>query len=259
LVLAKSFDEYLGLFKQQLDVLLSIAPRPDAIDKMKSEEKQKEFVIAFRDLTKTLIRMENFEEFEFSKEVIGIDNQDYQDYRSKYLLIKEENEKKEKVSILDDIDFALEIMHRDKINVDYIMNLIREIDLENEDKREEDIKYIVEELDRADNIELRNKVELIKEFLDKVVPKLSSKDSIDNAFIEFEEERKEKAIDDFALGNRLPKGQVNNLIQEYEFSGIIDREGLSDTLIEAEYSFLENRKKSKELEIFIREVSEKYQ
>src|SRR5699024_1668971 len=81
LVLAKSFDEYLGLFKQQLDVLLSIAPRPDAIDKMKSEEKQKELVIAFRDLTKTLIRMENFEKFEFSKEVIGIDNQDYQDYR----------------------------------------------------------------------------------------------------------------------------------------------------------------------------------
>src|SRR5699024_2479055 len=146
----------------------------------------------------------------------------------------------------------------DKINVDYIMNLIREIDLENEDKREEDIKYIVEELDRADSIELRNKIDLIKEFLDKVVPKLSSKDSIDNAFIEFEEERKEKAIDDFALGNRLPKEQVDNLVKEYEFSGIINQEELSDTLIEAEYSFLENRQKTKELEIFIKEVGEKY-
>lgn len=117
--------------------------------------------------------MEKLEEFEFSKDKIGLDSQDY---RSKYLLIKENHDRNEteKVSILDDIDFALEIIHKDKINVDYIMNLIREIDLRNEEKRDEDIKYILQELERADSIELRNKVELIKEFLDKVVPKLSS-------------------------------------------------------------------------------------
>lgn len=259
-VLAKSFDEYLALFKEQVNVLLSIAPTPESIDSMKSEEKQRKFIITFRDLTKTLIRMENFDEFEFTKEKIGMDIQDYQDYRSKYLLIKENHDKNktEKVSILDDIDFALEIMHRDKINVDYIMNLIREIDLENEEKRKEDINYIIKELDRADSIELRNKVELIKEFLDKVVPKLSSEDSIDNAFTEFEIERKESAINDFATKNRLPEEQVEELIQEYEFSGIIDKEELSDTLTEARYSFLENIKKSQELEIFIKEVAEEY-
>src|SRR5699024_826631 len=111
----------------------------------------------------------------FTEEVIGLDAQRYQDYRSKYLLIKENHEKTkhEKASILDDIDFAIEIMHRDKINVDYIMNLIKEIDLDDEEKREEDIKYILKELDRADSEELRNKVDLIKEFLERVVPKLS--------------------------------------------------------------------------------------
>lgn len=259
-VLAKSFDEYLEQFKKQVDKLLSIAPTPESIDNIKSEEKQKEFIIAFRDLTKTLVKMENFDEFEFTEETIGIDIQDYQDYKSKYLLIKENRDKnkKEKVSILDDIDFALEIMHRDKINVDYIMNLIRKIDLENEEKRKEDISYIVKELDRADSIELRNKVELIKEFLDKVVPKLSNEDSIDKAFTEFEIERKERMINDFAIKNRLPEEQVERLIQEYEFSGIIDREELSDTLTEAKYSFLENVNKSQEIETFIREVSEEY-
>ncbi|MSS43028.1 type I restriction endonuclease subunit R [Anaerosalibacter bizertensis] len=259
-VLAKSFDEYLALFKEQVNALLSIAPTPESIDSMESEEKQKEFVVVFRDLTKTLIRMENFNEFEFTEEKIGMDIQDYQDYRSKYLLIKENHDKNkiEKVSILDDIDFALEIMHRDKINVDYIMNLIREIDLENEEKRKEDINYIIKELDRADSIELRNKVELIKEFLDKVVPKLDSEDSIDNAFTEFEIERKERVINDFAVKNRLPEEQVEGLIQEYEFSGIIDKEEISDTLTEAKYSFLENVEKTQELEIFIREVAEEY-
>lgn len=204
--------------------------------------------------------MENFDEFEFTEEKIGMDMQDYQDYKSKYLLIKENHDKNriEKVSILDDIDFALEIMHRDKINVDYIMNLIRKIDLENEEKRKEDINYIIKELDRADSIELRNKVELIKEFLDKVVPKLSSEDSIDKAFTEFEIERKEKMIKEFAIENRLSEEQVERLIQEYEFSGIINREELSDILTEAKYSILENVNKSQELETFIREVSEEY-
>ncbi|HSH35104.1 type I restriction endonuclease subunit R [Schnuerera sp.] len=259
-VLAKSYEEYLAIFRQQVEAVTKISPNPDEIDNMESEEKQKEFVLAFRDLTKTLVRMENFKEFEFTEESIGLDIQEYQDYRSKYLLIKENHDrnKTEKVSILDDIDFALEIMHRDKINVDYIMNLIEKIDLEDEKQREEDIKYIVKELERADSEELRNKVELIKEFLDRVVPKLNKEDSIENEFTKFEQERKDRVIGDFAIGNRLPKEQVESLVQEYEFSGIIDREEVSDTLTEANYSFVENIKKSKELETFIREVAEEY-
>ena len=191
-LLAKPFEDYLELFKNQVRLLTDIAEKPEDIDNIKSEEKKKEFIIIFRDMTKTLVRLENFEEFEFSKEKIGIDQQVYQDYRSKYLNIKEENDRKsvEEVSILDDIDFALEIMNRDKINVDYIMNLINEIDLEDQSKREEDIKYIIEELERADNEELRNKIELIKEFLNRVVPKLSKEDSIENEFTKYEQERK---------------------------------------------------------------------
>lgn len=261
LVLAKSFDEYLSLFKDQVKLLLGIAPSPEVVDRMKSEKEQKEFIIAFRELTKTLIKLENFREFEFKKDLIGLDSQDYQDYRSKYLLIKENHDKgqREQVSILDDIDFALEIIHRDKINVDYIMNLIREIDLEDEEKREEDIKYIIDELEKADNIELRNKIDLIKEFLERVVPKLSREDSIDNAFVEFEEEEKEREIGNFALDNRLPKEELDKLIREQEFSGIVDQEEISNMVIEAEYSFLESTNKTEEIEIFIREVGERYQ
>ncbi|NLJ98674.1 MAG: type I restriction endonuclease subunit R, partial [Tissierellia bacterium] len=260
LVLAKSFDEYLELFREQVNVLLGIAPEPEDVDYLKSEKKQKEFIITFRDLTKTLISLENFDEFEFTEEVMGLDAQSYQDYRSKYLLIKENHEKtrREKASILDDIDFAIEIMHRDKINVDYIMNLIKEIDLEDQEKRREDIKYILKELDRADNEKLRNKVELIKEFLEKVVPNLSNEDSIDDKFTQFEQERKEWKIKEVAKEYKVPKEKMNGLIQEYEFSGVIDKEEITNTLTEAKYSFLENYEKSQELETFIREVAEEY-
>lgn len=259
-ILAKTFDEYLELFKSQIALLLNIAPRPEDVDNLKSEEKQKEFIILFRELTKTLISLENFEEFEFTKDVIGIDAQDYQDYRSKYFLIKENHDrtKHEKASILDDIDFALEIMQRDRINVDYIMNLIREIDLEDEKKRQEDINYILEELDRADSQELRNKAELIKEFLERVVPQLSSEDSIDNEFTEFEQERKGIKIGETAAEYRVSKGQMEDLVQEYEFSGIIDKEQITKTLTEAKYSLLENYEKSQELEAIIRQIAEEY-
>ncbi|NLJ78710.1 MAG: type I restriction endonuclease subunit R, partial [Tissierellia bacterium] len=259
-VLAKSFDEYLDLFKKQVDILVGIAPEPEHIDQLQSEEKQKEFILTFRDLTKTLISLENFDEFDFTEEVIGMDAQKYQDYRSKYLLIKENHErnKHEKASILDDIDFAIEIMHRDKINVDYIMNLIGEIDLEDEEKRQEDIDYILKELDRADSERLRSKVELIREFLERVVPKLTKDDSIISEFTEYEQERKGRVIMETAEEYKVPQDRMMGLIQEYEFSGIIDKEQITNTLTEANYSFIENYEKSQELERFIREVSEEY-
>ena len=70
-------------------------------------------------------------------------------------------------------------MHTDKINVGYIMNLIRDIDLSDKEKQARDIKNVITELDRADNEDLRLKVDLLKEFLNKVVPKLDSNDDID--------------------------------------------------------------------------------
>lgn len=260
LLLAKSFDEYLDLFKKQLQSLLSIAPAPESVDGLISEEKQKEFIVIFRDLTKTLISLENFDEFQFTEEVIGLDAQNYQDYRSKYFLIKENHErtKHEKTSILDDIDFAIEIMHRDKINVDYIMNLIREIDLTDKDNKEKDIYYILKELDRADNEQLRNKVDLIKEFLEKVVPNLSNADSIDSEFTDFERARKARILREKAVEYKVPAEKVENLLQEYEFSGIVDREEISKTLTAANYSFKQNHQKAQELELFIREVAKEY-
>ena len=49
-------------------------------------------------------------------------------------------------------------MHTDKINVGYIMNLIRDIDLSDKEKQARDIKNVITELDRADNEDLRLKV-----------------------------------------------------------------------------------------------------
>lgn len=256
-VLAASFEEYLELFKAYLEKLIKIAPAPSSIDSMYDEKMQKEFIIIFRELTKYLVRLETFDEFEFTKEKLGISDQEYQDYRSKYLSISDSQRGAgETVSILDDVDFALELMHTDKINVSYIMNLIRNIDLDNEENRDRDVKEIIVELDRADSVELRYKVDLLKEFLTKVVPTLTSKDSIDNSYNEFEAFKREREIDSFSQDMEVSNNKVKDFIEEYEFSGIVDRENISESL--KGRKFMEKIKLTKKIENFIFENTSKY-
>ena len=256
-VLASSFEEYLELFKAYVKKLIEIAPTPGSIDNMYSEEDKKEFIIIFRDLTKYLVRLETFDEFEFKKEILGISNQEYQDYKSKYLMISDnQRTATDKESILDDIDFALELMHTDKINVSYIMNLIRNIDLDDEENRERDVKEIILELDRADSKELRYKVDLLKEFLTKVIPTLTSNDSIDNSYNEFEASKRQEEIKKFSDTMEISDFRVKDFIEEYEFSGIIDLENISESL--KGKKFMEKRKLTKEIENFIFENTSKY-
>ena len=63
---------------------------------------------------------------DFSFEDLGMSEQEYLDYRSKYLDLYEKanSSDKDKASALEDVDFEIELMHRDVINVAYILNLL---------------------------------------------------------------------------------------------------------------------------------------
>ena len=155
---------------------------------MKVKMLKKKFILAFRELSKILVKLETFVDFEFEESELQISNQEYQDYKSKYFTIYEMVRKTqdEKTSILLDVDFGIELMHSDKINVGYIMNLIKDIDFLSKEKRDQDIKNIITELDRAGNMDLRLKVDLLKEFLEKVVPQLSENCDVDFEYSKFE-------------------------------------------------------------------------
>jgi type I restriction enzyme, R subunit len=59
---------------------------------------------------------------------LGLSGQDFEDYKSKYLDLHDKVAKRrqggEKTSILEDVDFELALIHRDDINVAYILNLL---------------------------------------------------------------------------------------------------------------------------------------
>ena len=199
-VLMENYEYYLSRWHSELNRLIDLVPTPQDVDNLESEEDKKKFILAFRELSKILVKLETFVDFEFRKEELGISQQQYQDYKSKYFTIYEmvKKEQGEKVSILLDIDFGIELMHSDKINVGYIMNLIKDIDFSTEEKRDKDIKNIIATLDRADNMNLRLKVELLKEFLQKVVPTLDENSDVDYEYTKFEAQRRVQEINYFA-------------------------------------------------------------
>ena len=229
-VLMESFDHYLKLFQERLDRLYEIAPTIESIDSMQDENEKKDFVEAFRELTKQLTKLKTFVEFEFNEKKLGISAQKYEDYKSKYFAIYESVKKDGKTSVLVDIDFCIELMQTDKINVNYILNLIRTIDFETEEKTKKDIEKIKRLLDNADNENLRLKSELLREFLDQVVPNITKNDSVDEAFNEFLEDKRVDEIEYFSKEVEIDKFKVKEYVSEYEYSGRIDGSEIKDNL-----------------------------
>jgi len=95
---------------------------------------------------------------------------EYEDYKSKYLDKYEDiggnsENGTEKVSVLEDIDFELELIHKDEINVVYILKLLsqyKNASEEEKQKQRENINNIIN-----GNASLRSKRELIEKFYGK--------------------------------------------------------------------------------------------
>ena len=260
-VLMENYEYYLTKWHTQLKQLINLTPTPQDVDNLESEDDKKKFILAFRELSKILVKLETFVDFEFKKEELGISEQEYQDYKSKYFTIYEmvKKEQGEKVSILLDIDFGIELMHSDKINVGYIMNLIKDIDFSSEEKRDKDIKNIITALDRADNMELRLKADLLKEFLQSVVPTLDKDSDVDFEYSKFEAHKRIQEVNYFANEIGLSSDFINDSVAEYEYCGIINRQEISEEIkTELKPKFTLRRKMVDQVKNFIYEHVRKF-
>lgn len=257
IVLMKDYEHYLNLFKEELEKLKTVASSVESVDEIKDEDTKKVFVEAFRDLSKQLVRLKTFTDFEFDKESLGISEQEYEDYKSKYFTIYDSVKRGEtpKTSILCDIDFGIELMHTDKINVSYIMNLIRNIDFNDKAQAKSDIEKIKKLLDTADNENLRLKSALIREFLDKAIIKTTNNDSVDLLFDEFIENKREDEIVEFSTEVEVPNKEIKEYINEYEYSGIIDTSSIKDAV---KGGLLKKKKISEKIKSFIVEHVKKF-
>ncbi len=164
-IVVPDYPYFVEKYNEMVTRLKEIAQTPADIDTMQSEEDQKLFVETFRELTKYLQSLQTFIEFSFDHDSLIMSEQEYQDYKSKYLMLYAKQKKdREVVSVLNDVDFCIELMESDRINVAYIMNLIRNIHFDDAKQKDYDINHIKEELGRTDNPQLLRKVEILQAF-----------------------------------------------------------------------------------------------
>lgn len=257
-VLSPSFDVILAQFKSELEELFKLAPTPDSVDDLEREEDKYQFVMIYRALASIMQRLKTFDEFYFTTDVVGIDEQTYEDYKSKYLNIYDQvkaTNNTEKTSVLEDIDFKIEVLRNDLINVQYILDLLNNLDLTDKKQTERVRNQIKQLLDKADDDKLRLKAELIREFLDKVISQLDEDAVVEDAYFNFEEKVKEKEIQDFADSKEYPVELLKEVINEYEFSGQLD-----NTVVEQGITggLLVRTQKIENVKSFVQETTEKY-
>jgi type I restriction enzyme R subunit len=260
-VLLKPYSYYVDKFKELLGVLYKITPTPEDVDLLQSEEDQAKFVIAFRELSKVLLTLETFSDFTWDDLLPEITPQEYENFKSRYFTIHDNVVKRreaDRVSILADIDFAIEIIETDKINVAYIMNLLKNVDFSNKEQKEKDIAHIFDELDRTDSPELRKKVDLIRAFLNKVVPSMNDGDSVLDAYADFEDAQRNAEIEQFSSENEVSSDYLKQLIAEYSFSGIMDSSKIKSEL-RGDLGFKQLRELIAKVTQFVIENCDKYQ
>lgn len=214
---AKKFDE-------ALENLLQITPSYQCVDDLLSEEDEAAFIQAFRQLMRAKNVLESYTDFDW--EDLDMTAQEFEDYKSKYLDLYEkvkQDRQKQKTSILDDIDFELELIHRDQINVAYILQLLAKLKQATPLQIQQQKKAIMDML--SGDIQLRSKRELIEKFIEENLPKIDNPDTIEDEFQNYWHEEKILALAKLCEDEHLDKQQFNALIESYSTSG---REPLRD-------------------------------
>ncbi len=210
-VIAEKFD---GALKD----LLEIAPTYQSVDDFPSEVEELQFVMAFRRLMRALNVLKSYADFNWNE--LPINKQDFENYASKYFDIKDkvsQDNQKQKTSILDDIDFELELIHRDRINVAYILRLLVKLKGENTADARAQKKMIMDLM--GGDLLLRSKRELIEKFIEENLPHIDDVDIIEDEFEQFWQDQKVLALEKLCEEEKLDKAQFKALIEAYMFSG----------------------------------------
>ncbi|MBF4307622.1 type I restriction endonuclease subunit R, EcoR124 family, partial [Vibrio anguillarum] len=161
------FEDLLADFDKAYEALMAITPTVDSVDDLPDEESQALFVRQFRELMRLKNMLGNFADFDMDSTAMS--DQEFQDFTSKYADLNRqlrENSTKEKVSILDDVDFELELMHRDEVNVGYILHLLRELHEEESTDEKERKRQVIANLIGSDPTLLSKKA-LIEKFMNE--------------------------------------------------------------------------------------------
>lgn len=216
-VVLKPYEHYVELFNSAVDELKKITPTVDSVNDLQTEDDSAEFIKSFRELIRLKVVLACFTEFSF--EHLKMDEQELEDYQSKYLDLYEKtrtDRQKEKVSILEDLDFELELIHRDDINVGYILSLLENIQVAQHKEKEKIKAHVKKILDTE--IQLRSKKELIERFITEHLDSIPQGGNLRESFNSYWDVEKERAVLELAESEKLENQGLADVIENYLFT-----------------------------------------
>ena len=227
IVVLRNFEDYYNGFDDEngkhhpgyselVDELLSEFPVGQPIV---LEEKQKLFAKLFGNLLKAVNLLQCFDDF---KDKVLISERDMQDYQSMYIDVYNKfrnREKHDKEDISEDVVFEIELVKQVEVNIDYIMLLVAKYHDEHSGNAEIRLS-ITKAIDSS--IELRNKKDLIENFIDSLTPEVTD---VDVVWREYVERQKEQELENIITEERLKPEETRRFIEASFRDGSIRENG----------------------------------
>ena len=231
-VLMKPYEYYRDEFRKAVEELLKHTPSPEEAEHGGDEQEEYKFVLLFRELVRLMVKLKTFDEFEFTEDELGMSNQLYEDFVSKYKKIyRDIRPDQQKTSILSDVSFDIELLRNDKINVHYILELIKNaVNEPSREKRRKTLDEIEKMIESATDPELYMKSDLIHGFIDSIASEMDPDADFEYEYNQYMEEQRTNEIREVAAKYQIPEPKINRLIGDYEFGGFVDKNDIKTDL-----------------------------
>ena len=237
-ILEKSYDEYINGFTDEetgksmkgyvelCNEIVEKFPNPVEIE---LDSEKKEFAELFGELLKSENILRNFDEFENFEKIIS--DRQMQDMKSVYVDICEdirntgkndENKNGEEEIDFSDIEFQIDLLKTDEINLDYILSLILK-----KSEEHDDIETLKSEIRRIIRTSLgtRAKEDLVMNFINKTdLSELKNSSDILESFYKYANEEKKIKIDEL-IENESLKKDSERFIERSINRGFVDYAG----------------------------------
>lgn len=218
-VVVSPYEQVIQLYESAVNNLLNITPTCQSVDDLYGESEKESFVYAFRDVMRLNNRLKMYSEYD--QDATSFTKQDFENYSSKYKDLAFSYQMRpnlaEKTSVLDEVDFQLDLLFSDRVNVDYILKLLKLIiNSKNQEQKDSRVKQLKDLLNN--NISLYDKRDLIEKFINEQIPKMVTGETVQEAFAAFWDMEKHRAYDIFCNEEQLKKDEFNKVADNFEFT-----------------------------------------
>ena len=211
-------------------------PKLECVDQLKSETDKRDFILAFREIIRGKTEIRIYEDYDSDDPYFVMSEQEYLDFRSKYLditigVIEKPTSNGTTVDDptlpiddeISDIDFCLELLHSDVINVAYILALIEDLNPDSDDY-EQKRQHILDTMIK--DAAMRSKTKLIDGFIKRNVDndkagfqraKADGSVDLEGRLREYITEAKNQAIADLAISEGLSEEALAEFFREYDY------------------------------------------